>query len=90
MEYYTFRRISNLCIYFADFVSLSHTTLVPQSHGQIRKTVHDQCNQYRDLCSETCIVSCVQLPLCQEPSAGSVIIAISYLVGKVCYSQYKA
>lgn len=38
----------------ANFVSLSHTPLV-RSHGQIRKTVHDKCSLYRDLCSETCV-----------------------------------
>ena len=77
-------------IYFADCVGLSHTTLVPQSHGQIRKTVLDQCSQYRDLCSETCIVFCVQLPLYHEPSTGSVITATSCPVSKASYSQYKA
>jgi hypothetical protein len=77
-------------IYFADCVGLRHTALVPQSHGQIRKTVLDQCSQYRDLCSETCIVFCVQLPLCHEPSTGSVITATSYLVSKASYSQHKA
>jgi len=90
MENYTVRRTSYLYIYFADFVGLSHTALVPQSHGQIRKTVHDQCSQYRDLCSETSIVLCVRLPLYHEPSTSSFINAISYLVTKASYSQYKA
>jgi len=87
---YTVRRISYLYIYFAHFVGLSHTALVSQSHGQIRKTVHDQCSQYRDLRSEACIVLCVRLPLYHEPSTSYFINAISYLVSKACYSQYKA
>ena len=43
--------------------------------------------------TEICVlelVLCVQLPLHHEPSTGSVITAISYLVSKACYSQYKA